>query len=55
VAELLCLPGIGPALAERLVAERAAHGPFRDIADLARVKGLGAVRIERLKGSVTIP
>ena len=55
VAELLCLPGIGQVLAERLVAERTAHGPFRDIADLARVKGLGAARIERLRGSVTIP
>jgi competence protein ComEA len=55
VAELICLPGIGPALAQRLVAEREAHGPFRDIADLKRVKGLGAVRIERLKGGVTIP
>lgn len=55
VAELVCLPGIGPALAERVVAERAAHGPFRDVADLARVKGLGAARIERLRGSVTIP
>jgi len=55
VAELLCLPGIGKVLAERLVAERTAHGPFRDIADLARVKGFGARRIERLRGSVTIP
>ena len=55
VAELVCLPGIGPALAARVVAERTAHGPFRDIADLARVRGLGAARIERLKGAVTIP
>jgi len=55
VAELVCLPGIGQVLAERLVAERSAHGPFRDIADLARVKGFGAARIRRLKDSVTIP
>ncbi len=55
VAELLCLPGIGEVLAQRLVAERAAHGPFKDIADLARVKGFGPTRIERLRGSVTIP
>jgi competence protein ComEA len=55
VAELLCLPGIGRVLAERLVAERVAHGPFRDIGDLTRVKGFGATRIERLRGSVTIP
>ena len=55
VAELTCLPGVGTVLAQRLVAERTAHGPFRDLADLARVKGLGAARIRRLKDLVTIP
>lgn len=55
VAGLLCLPGIGEVLAERIVAERTAHGPFRDIADLARVRGLGKARIERLRNGVTIP
>ena len=53
--ELTCLPGIGAALADRIVAERDAHGPFRDVADLARVRGLGPSRIERLKAHVTIP
>jgi competence ComEA-like helix-hairpin-helix protein len=53
--ELLCLPGIGTALAAGIVAERDAHGPFRDIADLARVPGIGPTRIEHLKGHVTIP
>lgn len=53
--ELACLPGIGAVLAGRIVAERDAHGAFRDIADLARVPGIGPARIERLKGHVTIP
>jgi len=53
--ELLCLPGIGAVLADNIVAERDAHGAFRDIADLARVPGLGPARIEHLKGHVTIP
>ena len=53
--ELMCLPGIGAALAGRIVAERDAHGAFRDIADLARVPGIGPARIEHLKGHVTIP
>lgn len=55
VSELRCLPGIGAVLAGRIVAEREAHGAFRDIADLARVQGLGPSRRERLQGHVTIP
>ena len=35
------LPGIGPTLAERIVAEREAGGPFADAADLTRVDGIG--------------
>lgn len=53
--ELMCLPGIGAVLAGRIVAERDAHGAFRDIADLERVPGIGPRRIERLKGRLTIP
>ena len=53
--ELMCLPGLGKVLAERIVADREKHGPFRDIADLARVPGIGRVRSERLRDLVTIP
>lgn len=53
--ELMCLPGIGAVLAERIVADRTAHGAFRDIADLARVPGIGQRRLDRLKERVTIP
>jgi DNA uptake protein ComE-like DNA-binding protein len=42
-------------LAERIVADRKARGPFRDVSDLARVPGVGRVRSERLRGLVTIP
>lgn len=54
-AQLTCLPGIGPALAARVVAERTAHGNFSSVADLSRVRGLGAKRRERLEGRVIIP
>jgi competence protein ComEA len=54
-AQLTCLPGVGPVLAERLVNERTVRGPFRDIGDLKRVPGLGAKRIARLADRVTIP
>lgn len=35
------LPGIGPALAQRLVDDRAARGPYRAAGDLERVRGIG--------------
>jgi competence ComEA-like helix-hairpin-helix protein len=39
--ELDRLPGVGPALAERIVERRASHGPFRTLADLDSVPGVG--------------
>jgi competence protein ComEA len=39
--ELESLPGIGPALAEAIVADRRAHGPFPGAVGLTRVKGVG--------------
>ena len=53
VAELQRLPGIGPALAERILATRRAS-PFRDVDDLTRVPGIGPATIERLRGRVTV-
>lgn len=47
-AQLELLPHIGPALAARIVDDRAANGPFRSIADLDRVKGIGPRTIERI-------
>ncbi|MHC5006884.1 MAG: ComEA family DNA-binding protein [Planctomycetota bacterium] len=40
-AELEVLPGIGPRLAERITADRAAHGPFATVEELSRVSGVG--------------
>ena len=54
-AELEQLPGIGPGLAHAILADRAAHGPFRSAADLARVKGIGAATVRRLEGRIVVP
>jgi competence protein ComEA len=49
-AELERLNGVGVAMAERVMIERA-KSPFRDWDDLQRrVKGMAGVRIERLQG-----
>jgi competence protein ComEA len=52
VQELEGLPGIGPALAERIVESRRAEGPYRRADDLLRVRGIGPVLLERLRSRV---
>lgn len=47
--ELSQLPGIGRTLAERIVADRRQHGPFRDHDDLIRVRGIGPRTLERIR------
>ncbi len=39
--ELCTLPGIGPKLAERIIAVREREGPFRNVNDLLAVPGIG--------------
>ena len=53
-AELTLLPGIGPSLAGRIVADRAARGPFERIEDLDRVKWIGPSLIERMRPYLVI-
>ncbi len=47
--ELAALPGIGPRLAEAIVAEREKGGGFRFPEDLRRVKGIGPAKVKALK------
>lgn len=47
--ELQRLPGIGPALAGRIVEWRTQHGRFRSVPDLAQVPGIGPRTVERLE------
>jgi competence protein ComEA len=47
--ELEALPGIGPALAVRIVAWRTENGPFRDLAALDSVPGIGPALLQRLR------
>jgi competence protein ComEA len=46
------LDGIGPTLAKRIVADRAANGPYRTLDDLRRVKGVGPKTLDKLRGFV---
>jgi len=52
-AELARLPGIGPALANRIVADRQSHGAFGTIAGLRRVRGVGPALIDRIRAHLS--
>jgi competence ComEA-like helix-hairpin-helix protein len=46
--ELMTLPGIGPGLADRILADRQVHGPYRHVHDLTRIKGIKGKTLEKL-------
>jgi competence protein ComEA len=53
-AQLEALPGIGPSLAQAIVAEREQEGGFHSVDDLRRVRGIGDVRFAQLRPLVTV-
>ncbi len=52
--DIRLLPGIGPAIAERIVADRDSQGPFDSIEDLTRVRGVGERTILNLRPYVVV-
>ena len=48
-AELRLLPGLGDALAQRVIEYRTGHGRFRSVEDLRQVAGIGPKTLERLR------
>lgn len=53
-AELEELPGIGPALAQRIIDHRTRNGPFLSTEDIMTVSGIGEKRYEQLKDLITV-
>jgi ethanolamine utilization protein EutM len=52
--ELIALPGIGPALARRIVAYREEHGAFTSVDQLKEVRGIGEPLLAALGGRLTV-
>ena len=48
--EMISLPGVGPAIAKRIIAER----PFDEISNLQAVEGIGPAFVERISALVTL-
>lgn len=48
------LPRIGPAMAQRIIEYREAHGPFATIEDIQNVSGIGEATFNAIKDHISI-
>ena len=48
------LPGIGPAMAKRIIEYRNTEGMFQTPEDLKKIKGIGDAKYEKLKDRITV-
>jgi len=53
--ELISIPGIGEVMAERIVSYRNQNGPFSNIEDLKKVKGIKDKKLESIKNYIVLP
>lgn len=53
--DLEALPGVGPVLAERIVAYRDENGPFETLEDLLDVPGIGEAKLSSFRDLLAIP
>ena len=54
LSQLVDLPGIGPALAARIVEHRQKNGGFKTVEDVMAVKGIGEKNFAKIQGYLTV-
>ena len=52
--QLDALPGVGPVMAQRIIAYRTDHGPFTAVTQLQQVSGIGDAKYADLSPLVTV-
>ena len=52
--ELQTLPGVGPVLAQRIITDREANGPFQSPSDITRVFGFGEKKFQSIRALITV-
>ena len=48
------LPGVGPAMAKRIVEYRETEGAFQSIEDIKKIKGIGEAKFNRMKDKLCL-
>jgi competence protein ComEA len=54
LTDLETIPGVGPAIGQRIIDYRIASGPFSKIEDIVNVKGIGSVTFSKMKDYITV-
>lgn len=54
-SDLETLPGVGPVLADRIVAYRESNGPFSVVEDLLDVPGIGEAKLAQMRDAIAAP
>ncbi len=52
--QLVKLPGVGPAIARRIVEFREKNGPFKRVEDVMKVRGIGEKSFQKIKDRLRV-